>query len=218
MKNLIISKYNQLSILIIITVLSGALLMLRIKLTQSLYLLFLVWNAFLAFIPYAISFIGRLYPTLSTKKGIRILLLIIWILFLPNAPYILSDFTHLRWTSPQFLLIDTLIITSFSLLGLLYMYYSVRDMQQLYFSTLSRKQNLLLLIGLCILLGFGIYLGRYLRWNSWDLIQNPERLLNDISALITHPIRNKFAWFITLAYATISGVTINILNRLKWTH
>lgn len=218
MKNLILSKYNQLSILFLLTAFSGLLLMFRIKISDSFYLLFLVWNVFLAAIPYGITFSIRLKPKLFSHPLSRALVFSVWMLFLPNAPYILSDFTHLQWTSGQFLTLDTLIITGFSLLGLLYMYYSLRDMQEVFCSTLSRKQNLIIIIGICLLLGFGIYLGRYLRWNSWDLIQRPEELASDIGNLIIHPVRNKFAWLITLGYAAISGVSILIFNRMKWAH
>lgn len=192
--------------------------MFRIKVSESFYLLFLVWNIFLAAIPYGISFLAKLYPSFCSKTLIKPVLLIIWVLFLPNAPYILSDFTHLRWTSPQFLVLDTTIITGFSTLGLLYMFYSIKDVQELFFSTLSRKRTYLLLITLCLLLGFGIYLGRYLRWNSWDILQQPENLATDIGNLIIHPIRNKLAWMVTLSYATISAATITLLNKLKWAH
>lgn len=192
--------------------------MFRIKLSESFYLLFLVWNIFLAAIPYGISFMAKGYPSFCTKTLIKPLLLVIWILFLPNAPYILSDFTHLRWTSSQFFVLDSAIITGFSVLGLLYMFYSIKDVQELYFSTLSRKQTYLLITTLCLLLGLGIYLGRYLRWNSWDILQQPENLASDISNLLFHPIQNKFAWIVTLSYAAISGATITILNKLKWAH
>ena len=218
MKTLILSKYNQLKILISLKLVTSILLMFRIKMSDSFYLLFLVWNIFLAAIPYGISFVAKGYPSLSTKTLIKPVLLIIWILILPNAPYILSDFTHLKWTSPQFFMLDTVIITGFSVLGLLYMFYSIKDVQELYFSTLSRKQTYLLLITLCLLLGFGIYLGRYLRWNSWDILQQPENLAADIGNLIFHPIRNNLAWIVTLSYATISAATITILNNLKWAH
>jgi len=218
MKNLILSKYNQLAILFLLSMMAGMLLMFRIKMSDSFYLIFLVWNIFLAAIPYAITFFIQLKKRWFTLKWIQILIFSIWLLFLPNAPYILSDFTHLRWSPDGFLAMDAAIIFGFSLLGLLYMSYSIRDMQGLFFSTLSPKQNLLLRISICLLVGFGIYLGRYLRWNSWDLIQNPAHLISDVSAIVVHPIRNKFAWFITLGYASMSLLTINAINKLKWAH
>lgn len=218
MKPLILQKYNQLSILFTLTILAGMLLMFRIKLTQSFYLIFLVWNVFLAAIPYGITFFVLLHKERFTHKGMQLTIFLIWLVFLPNAPYIVSDFTHLHWTDPRALFLDAAIISSFALLGILYMVYSIRDMQHLFLYTLSRKQNLLFTICICLLIGFGIYLGRYLRWNSWDIMQNPLDLIEDIGNLIFHPIRNKFAWRVTLSYATLSGLAITIINRLKWAH
>ena len=218
MKNLILSKYNQLAILFALSAIASLLLMFRIKTSDSFYLIFLVWNIFLAAIPYAITFGIQLKKRWFTRKWIQIIVFSIWLLFLPNAPYILSDFTHLRWSPDGFLAVDACIISSFSLLGLLYMVYSIRDMLGLFFSTLSRKQNLLLRICICLLIGFGIYLGRYLRWNSWDILQNPMHLFSDVSTIVIHPIRNKLAWLITLGYAAMSLLAIQTINKLKWVH
>lgn len=216
MKKLILHKYNQLSILSILSIFAGTLLMFRIKMSESFYLLFLIWNVFLAAIPYGITFCVQLKRHWFSRKWIQIIVFGIWLLFLPNAPYILSDLTHVRWSSIDYLAIDTVIIASFTLLGFLYMAYSIRDMQGLFFSTLSRKQNFILLTCICILLGFGIYLGRYLRWNSWDIMQNPIALAQDIGSIVIHPVKHKFAWLVTLSYASISYIVVTSINKLKW--
>lgn len=216
MKSLLFKKYNQLSILFCLFLITGVLLMFRIKISESFYLIFLIWNIFLAAIPYGTTFLIRLNKGSSLQPIIKVILFGIWLLFLPNAPYIISDFTHLRWTSSNFLLLDTIIIGGSALMGLLFMVYSIRDMEELFLSTLSRKHKILFRTTICILIGIGIYLGRYLRWNSWDIVQNPSHLITDVSAIIVHPIRNKFAWFITGTYATISLIAITTINKLKW--
>ena len=217
MKKLILSKYNQLIILLALTLIASMLLMFRAKMSNSFYLIFLIWNIFLAAIPYGITFYIPLKKRWFTVKWIKVLVFFIWLLFLPNAPYILSDFTHLQWSPLRYLILDAIIISCSSLLGFLFMAFSIRDMQSLFFSTLSRKQNLLLLISICILLGFGIYLGRYLRWNSWDVMQNPKALVQDIDNIVIHPVRNKFVWLVTLGYASVSYLAITCINRLKCT-
>lgn len=217
MKKLIFQKYNQLALLFILSLLAGVLLMFRIKVTQSFFMLFLVWNIFLAAIPYAITFLVQLKPSWFTPKSTRALTFLVWLLFLPNAPYIISDFTHLQWTSSSMLLLDASIIGLFGLLGLLYMVYSIVDMQRLFLITLSRKQQLLFTICTCILIGFGIYLGRYLRWNSWDVLQNPLGLLGDIGTIVIHPLQHRFAWLVTVGYALLSWISIAIVNKLRCT-
>lgn len=216
MKNLILSKYNQLALLFTLSIMGGTLLMFRIKITASFYLLFLVWNIFLATIPYAITFLIQLKRPWFTNKGVQTITFLVWLLFLPNAPYIVSDFTHLQGSDPSILPIDAIIIGLSSLLGLLYMSLSIQDMKKMFFVTLSQKQNLLFTTGACILIGFGIYLGRYLRWNSWDIIQNPMQLALDVKNIISNPIQHKFAWGITLSYASMSWIATNITNKLKW--
>ena len=218
MKNLILSKYNELSILFMLSIIAGVLLMFRIKITESFYLLFLVWNIFLAAIPYGITLLVQLKRQWFSSKVMQLITFLIWLLFLPNAPYILSDFTHLQWSKPSILPVDTTIIGLFSILGLLYMAFSIKDMKRLIFVTLSRKQNLLFTISICALIGLGIYLGRYLRWNSWDIMHNPVRLIEDIGALVVHPIRHRFAWLVTITYASLSWISIALINKLKWTH
>lgn len=218
MKNLILSKYNQLAVLFTLSIMGGILLMFRIKITASFYLLFLVWNIFLAAIPYGITFLVQLKQHWFTNKGVQAVTFLVWLLFLPNAPYIVSDFTHLQWSAPSILPIDATIIGLFSILGLHYMSFSIQDMKKLFFVTLSRKQNLLFTICACILIGFGIYLGRYLRWNSWDIMQNPVGLLEDIGTLLIHPLRHKFAWLVTIGYASISWLSIALINKLKCAH
>jgi uncharacterized membrane protein len=87
---------------------------------------------------------------------------------------------------------------------------SVRQMEKLW--QLKWQQNELLFIYPIMLLNaFGIYIGRYLRYNSWDIVSNPFGLSEDIVYLLIHPIRNRFDWsmifcfsvFMTLIYLTI---------------
>ena len=83
------------------------------------------------------------------------------------------------------------------------MYLTVSDMQKLLDIKVKSRYVSYVTIGTFILCGFGIYLGRFLRWNSWDIIQNPLGLTNDIWYQIRHPFINSKTWMVTFGYAAI---------------
>jgi len=199
MKTLILKKYHELCILILGALLCFLFLLFRTKITGSFFLTFLIWNLFLATIPYGITFLMQWQKSLQHLSG-KIILGVLWLLFLPNAPYIISDLQHIIHSQGLVRLYDTLLISAFAVLSLFFMSFSVKDMIMI----LKLKRSTLFLLSLFILCGFGIYLGRYLRWNSWDVIQNPTGLMEDIYNRLRHPIRYKHAWWITVFYASIS--------------
>ena len=159
-----------------VSIASIALLLLRVKITHSMYLLFLIWNLFLAIIPYVLS--SNIYNNFfdSTKKRQNIISLFIWLLFIPNTFYILTDFTHLHFKSVFQFGLDILIISSFSLVGFYAGLLSFNQIHQLTIAKYGRKIGNLFIIFISFLSAFGIYLGRVLRFNSWDIISKPIAL------------------------------------------
>ncbi|MFZ5376175.1 MAG: DUF1361 domain-containing protein [Patescibacteria group bacterium] len=137
--------------------------------------LFLSWNLFLAFIPYALSsFAIRFWP-FKKYWPIIISLLVLWLLFFPNAPYILTDFIHLKQRLGIPLWFDALLLTSFSLNGLLFGFLSMMHVHA-YIDSHRRNRLVgwLVIVTSLLLSSFGIYLGRFLRWNSWDVFSEPK--------------------------------------------
>ena len=159
-----------------VSIASIALLLLRVKITHSMYLLFLIWNLFLAIIPYVLS--SNIYNNFfdSTKKIQNIISLFIWLLFIPNTFYILTDFTHVHFKSVFQFGLDILIFTSFSLAGFYAGLLSFNQIHQLTIAKYGRKIGNLFIIFISFLSAFGIYLGRVLRFNSWDIISKPIAL------------------------------------------
>jgi len=150
-----------------------SLLVYRLLKSDSMTYIFLAWNLFLAFIPYWIS-------SYLSKKPVRILhipLLFIWLLFLPNSPYILTDLFHLRLRAGIPLWFDLVLVSSFALIGFALLYRSLLDMIRIFKKHISEKYLLFLLPILFCVIAFGLYLGRYLRFNSWDVVQHPFRLM-----------------------------------------
>ena len=154
---------------------SISLLAFRMGVTQTFFYGFLVWNLFLSAVPLYIS------TWLSQRKAARLpvplLFTSIWLLFLPNAPYIITDFLHFRRESQMPGWFDVLLLSSFSMTGIVYGFTSMADMHRIWDKVFGIKAGWLLIFSCAILTGFGIYLGRFLRFNSWDIISDPIDLL-----------------------------------------
>ncbi|MBD0824305.1 DUF1361 domain-containing protein [Aestuariibaculum marinum] len=168
---------NQFNILVLIgssMLFSILLLMIRIKLNHSFFYLFLIWNLFLAFIPFALT---SYLSTRSRQHKVSFgLYFFTWLAFLPNAPYIITDFLHLRFGDYQLLWLDVLMLASFSGNGILLFLLSVKDMKQILLQHFSVNVSRRIITSIFLLTAFGIYLGRFLRYNSWEIIQNPFEL------------------------------------------
>lgn len=147
--------------------------------------IFLLWNLFLAWIPYLVALkTDRLRRAGVGRLGIAFPLLV-WLAFLPNAPYVITDFVHFRHSpSVPFWYDLTLFFTTACLgltLGLLSIY-EVHLILKRWFSRYLANFLILSAIGLC---GFGVWLGRFQRWNSWDIVTRPEALFRDIAETFT---------------------------------
>ncbi|MXN90219.1 DUF1361 domain-containing protein [Flavobacterium sp. Sd200] len=179
-----------------------ALLLLRAKLTQSIYLFFLIWNLFLAYTPLALTYFLIFKRTLI-KKWYFYPAFICWLLVLPNAPYIITDFIHLYKDSAIPVWFDILLIASFTLCGLLFGLASMKNMHRML--SIKFNNNIAnVVLGISSLLsGFGIYLGRFLRYNSWDVLHKPLALTADIFNSLFANETYKAAWGITLGFGTL---------------
>ncbi|MEP5340520.1 MAG: DUF1361 domain-containing protein [Algibacter sp.] len=203
-KQLLFNRFRTLSLLTVAMSLSMVLLMIRMKLTHSFFFLFLVWNLFLAVIPFAITTYLASVPKLNTY--IMFLWFGIWLLFLPNAPYIITDLLHLRISDTSLLWLDVLVINAFALNGLILFYYSLLEMKTILSQYLNDKKLRLLIITIPFISGFGVYLGRFLRYNSWELLSNPKYLFVDILNIVVQPFENKEAWLFTLLFGAFLSI------------
>jgi uncharacterized membrane protein len=178
---------------------------------------FLIWNLFLAFIPYLVSS-WLIYYT-NNRKNILVIggATALWLLFFPNAPYILTDLFHLRPRTEAPYWYDLLLILSFAWNGLILAYVSLAQMQQIFSKIFNKMVSWLFVITSLCLSAFGIYLGRYLRWNSWDIITNPQGLAFDILDRFIHPFAHGRTWYMTLgfsAFLIVGYFTIKQLGKL----
>ena len=195
--------------------LSVILVVSRVLMTGRLLFLFLIWNLFLALIPFAIS------TMLGIAKGpLRARLLVpvgaAWLLFFPNAPYILTDLFHLERRAGVPFWYDLALILSCAWNGLMLAYASLADMQRLVQRRLGTGAGWTFATVALLLSSFGIYLGRYLRFNSWDVLANPLTLFYDIVNRILHPFSFPGTWGVTLVFGVfllIGYSTVRLLGK-----
>ncbi len=194
---------------------SFGLLFMRFHLSGNERYLFLVWNLFLAGLPLVASTTLKfLHESGKWRWCAAWPLMFFWLAFLPNAPYILTDLFHLKATRHVPLWLDLMLILSFAWNGLIFGLISVLDMQNIFSERWTRFSGWIIAIGALIASSFGIYLGRFLRWNTWDIVSRPEALLKDIISPILHPLQHptplgvtlSFSVFLILVYLTLHAL------------
>lgn len=173
----------------------------RFCVTSNLRYSFLGWNLFLAAIPLGLSLALRhVRRPLFTAP-----LLAAWLLFLPNAPYVLTDLIHLtphnHGSVPLWM--DLLMLLSFAFVSLWLGFQSLRLVQHWIEQRSSRLAAWGATVACLALSGFGVYLGRFLRWNSWDLLRRPHLLVEDIIARVFNPLEHFQTWSFTAGYGVL---------------
>lgn len=206
------SRTDAEQILILCSLFSVGLMIFRIIYTGHLLFSFLVWNLFLAFAPYAIS--KHMSIASTSNKWKFFLYTFVWLLFIPNAFYIITDLFHLDMNEDVPLWYDLALLLSFVWSGILFGVLSVRQMEKLFERNFNKKFDLLFILPVMALNGFGVYIGRYLRFNSWDVLTSPFQLVNDIVYLFIHPIRNRFDWSMIVCYTILLTLIYYTIKKL----
>ena len=142
---------------------------------------FLLWNLFLAWIPYGCAALALVVR----ERWIRVLLALVWLFFFPNAPYLLTDFVHFRYNIEFAWWFDVGMLATFACIGLMLALTSLRLLHRQVEWAKGTTAGWLFVLGVCILSGFGVYLGRFVRLNSWDLAFNLDGVLRDLKAVFT---------------------------------
>jgi len=205
MKEFILTKYTTLKYLFITLLTCCLLLAFRIKTTHDCFGLFLVWNLFLAFIPLSIVWFMQFNKKLFQNPLKKYLAIGLWLLFLPNAPYVLTDLVHLSYSPSQWMVYDAVLILMFAGISLYFGYQSILELRRFLENTINKKLLNIATISVFILCGFGIYLGRVVRFNSWDLVTNPFELFTTVLRFLINPIEHKLVWLFTLVF----GILLN---------
>ncbi len=186
----------------------------RIVYTGELMFIFLVWNLFLAYLPYALLVFLKQQPQWIEEKLKFCVVLLCWLLILPNSFYILTDLFHLGINNAMPLWFDLALIFSFAWNGLIMGVLSVWEMEKMIRLHRKISNEWLFIFPIMFLNALGIYIGRYLRFNSWDVITNPFQLAHDIIYLIIHPLRNRLDWSMIMCFTLFFSIVYLTLKKL----
>jgi uncharacterized membrane protein len=178
---------------------------------------YLVWNLFLAWLPlvFALFAVERFSRTNNPRDRKFLALGIAWLLFFPNAPYIFTDLVHVLAKGRPTFWAELMLILIVALTGFLAGFLSLQVMHGLAMRRWGRAVGWLFVAGVSGLAAFGVYLGRFTRLNSWDVLLNPVQLAQRTSwgawNLLTEWQHTKFlilfSLFLLLGYVMLFALT-----------
>lgn len=190
---------------------SMSLLLVRFVYSQTLDYRFYGWNTFLAFIPYAISAQLRKLR----KMGIAAyIFLFTWLLFFPNAPYLLTDLLHYEERPPVPFWYDILLVISATWNGLILGIVSLMNIEIFLSRHIKRLWVIATIFVSLLLCSYGIFLGRFLRFNSWDIIRDPAYLAYTSAHHVLLPQRYPKLWVFTILFAVLLSIIYFTLKKL----
>lgn len=178
--------FNVLLIFFILSVSGCIMVATRILVTLSFDHVFLTWNLFLAWIPLILSLI---LTTKVLNKFIRIVFCLFWLAFYPNTSYLITDFIHIKQGNYHInyphgisivLWYDFLMISLFILTGILIGFFSLYLVHIFIKNKFDEMTGWKFAIIVKILASYGIYLGRFIRLNTWDIVTRPSALARGI--------------------------------------
>jgi len=166
-------------------------------------------HLFLAVIPYAIS---EWMQEKSLTKFKVFLGTSIWLLFLPNSPYMITDIAHLHNSKSTMIWYDLFMIFCFAGTGLLLAIISMHSVYEIIKKHWTLKIANLFIIVSSFLCGFGIYLGRFLRLNSWYVFTKPLQTLNECVS----SFKNEKTWYITLGFGSLLWTLLTVYKTFNY--
>jgi len=204
--------------LILCSGLATALVAARVWVSGSAMFIFLIWNLLLAWVPYLCSLWAERLQ-LRAGQGWWLLPAAIWLAFLPNAPYLVTDFVHLRPRASVPLWYDATLLMTFAWSGCYLAVASLQSMQRLVARMAGRLLSWLFVAASALLCGLGVYMGRFLRWNSWDILSHPTTLVSYTVERVQNPslqaigFTGLFAAFFLFLYITLYTFGHLLLER-----
>lgn len=191
---------------------------LRVFLFGNTAFLYILWNILLAFIPFFISSILLLRTNKENIiKPFFIIGFILWFIFLPNAPYVITDFIHLGRIHSVPVMYDIFLLFASAWVSLLMGLYSLLHMEKILLLRFTKKITDIIIVIIIFFTSFGVYLGRYFRFNSWDLFTSHRSLVSTIWDIFTqsnnyinvYSYTILFFFFIYISYISFKNRDIN---------
>lgn len=178
---------------------------------------FMLWNLFLAWLP--LVFAWGLQSSLKHNRWLSwkpLLFTLLWLSFLPNSFYMVSDLVHLHSTGEVSLLYDSVLMFSFIFSGMVLGFTSLFIVQRQLQTKLHRRNTHALMTGVLLACSFAIYLGRDFRLNSWDILINPAGLIFDVSDQFINPTQHPQVITTTLMFfALLVGMYVVLWQVVK---
>ncbi|HSL29643.1 MAG TPA: DUF1361 domain-containing protein [Anaerolineales bacterium] len=161
----------------------------RVAYSESERHLGLIWNLFLAWIPFILAYFAH---AVSWRRASLYLLMpliaFLWLIFFPNAPYMLTDLQDLsRRASGAPLWYDVIVVGWSSWTGMLLGVISLYLMQDIIVRNFGHATGWIFVFVVSAFSSFGIYVGRFVRLNSWDILQNPAETAQEVMGIIIDP-------------------------------
>lgn len=209
------TKDQLIKLLIQSSLLCLAMVVLRFFWTSSMGYAFLIWNLFLAWIPLFLAlYVRRLERKM--KSGILIATVFFaWLVFFPNAPYILTDIVHLYPGKNMGYWYDLVLILLCAWNGLVLGLISLNKMHHFLLRRFKQKISWMCIGAIIVLSSFGIYLGRVERYNTWDIVTNPLQLTIDILHHVIHPLSHPGTLSITAGFSIFLAISYLTFFNLK---
>jgi uncharacterized membrane protein len=196
------ASWGVVAVLVLFSLYCTGLEVARVIRTDNSQYTFLLWNLFLAWIPFVLAWSLDAARRRGLGSATLALLGLLWLVFFPNAPYIVTDFVHLQDLSgPAPLWFDVVLIASFAVTGLLLGFLSLARVQELVAEAAGAVLGWLVAAVALVLAAFGIFIGRFEGHNSWDVIARPAPLARDTWHHLTSPSAYPRTFGVTVSYA-----------------
>jgi uncharacterized membrane protein len=175
--------------------------------------LFLSWNLILAIIPFVITEI-MLWTQAAQRREWFWLLALLWLIFFPNAPYILTDLFHLRPRQNIPFWYDLLLLLSYGFTGVFMGFLSLMTIEEIVARQYGRLLSNVVASVSLVACSVGIYVGRYLRWNSWDVLTKPQTLLFELTGQDFYPIQKSDILTFTIVFSIFLILNYVLLKKI----
>jgi uncharacterized membrane protein len=175
---------------------------------------FMLWNLLLGWIPVGLALL--LLDGLRSRtwrEPSMVVLSLLWLAFLPNSFYMISDLIHLEQTGDISVLYDAVMLLSFIWNGLLAGCFSLYLVHSALLKRRSPDQAHGIVTGILLLVSFAIYMGRNLRWNSWDVVVNPGGIIYDVSERVINPFSYPQAIATTALFFLLIGSIYLVIRQ-----
>lgn len=177
---------------------------------------YLPFNLSLALIPLLLAvWLVHLLKARAWSNWLPLAMTLLWILFLPNSFYIISDFIHLTETPRADIVQDVVMLAQFSFTGLAFGFVSLFLVHQEFIKRVGVRFAAPLVGVILLLCSFAIYLGRDLRWNSWDIIVQPFGLISDILQHLFNPGLYPLGFVMTSSFFVMLGSMYFVLWQVS---